>query len=123
MNPAFERTVARNLDRGVASRRSLRLCELVRPQDRDQTEMLLRDLLDSRCNSFDIEARGASPGQAISRWTAWRQPGRGTEPDHALLVAPQTSDTVPRRKACFKLRDGRQSAAWPGGWCMTSTTC
>src|SRR5271169_284172 len=75
MNPAFERTLARTLDRGVAGRRSLRLCELVRPQDRDQTEMLLRDLLDSRCNSFDIEAGGAGSGQSISRWTAWRQPG------------------------------------------------
>jgi two-component system cell cycle sensor histidine kinase/response regulator CckA len=91
MNPAFERI----LNRDVASRRELRLCELVRPQERDKAEMLLRDLLDSRCDSFGVEARGADHGQTISRWTAWRQPGGGSEPNHALLIAEQTSDMVP----------------------------
>jgi PAS domain-containing protein len=62
-NPAFERT----LDRSVASRGSLRLCELVRPQDRDHTESLLRDLLDSRRDSFGIEARGAGHGQTSAK--------------------------------------------------------
>jgi PAS domain S-box-containing protein len=52
MNPAFERT----LDRGVAGRRRLRLCELVHPQERDKTESLLRELLDSRRDSIGIEA-------------------------------------------------------------------
>ena len=91
MNPAFERT----LDRGVASRRSLRLCELVRPQDRDKTELLLRDLLASRRDRMRIEARISGPGQASAKWTAWRQPGVAGEPDHALLIAEQSSDTVP----------------------------
>jgi two-component system cell cycle sensor histidine kinase/response regulator CckA len=86
MNPAFERT----LDRGVASRRSLRLCELVRPQDRDKTELLLRDLLASRCECFGIEARGAGRSQASAKWTAWRQPGCAGEPDHLLLIAEET---------------------------------
>jgi signal transduction histidine kinase len=113
MNPAFERTLAQTMaqtmDCGVASQRSLRLCELVPAQDRDRTELLLRDLLDSRREHFGIEARGAGHGQAIAKWTAWRQPGRGTEPDHALVIAEhmigqqtigeqtiakQTSDTV-----------------------------
>jgi signal transduction histidine kinase len=91
MNPAFERT----LDRGVASRRRLRLCELVRPQDRDKTESLLRDLLDSRRESIGIEAQGAGHGQTSAKWTAWRQPGSAGEPDHALLIAEQAGDTVP----------------------------
>jgi len=115
MNPAFEQTVARTLDRDVAGRRSLRLCELVRPQDRDQTEMLLRDLLDSRCNSFAIEAGGAGPGQAISRWTAWRQPGCGTEPDHALLIAPQTSDTVPAEESLLQTQRWEAVGRLAGG--------
>jgi two-component system cell cycle sensor histidine kinase/response regulator CckA len=91
MNPAFERT----LDRGVASRRSLRLSELVPPQDRDKTEMLLRDLLASRRDSIGIEARGAGPRQANAKWTAWRQPGYAGQPDHALLIAEQPSDAAP----------------------------
>src|ERR1022692_2798047 len=64
MNPAFERT----LDRNVASRRRLRLCELVRPQDRDKTESLLRELLDSRRDSIGIEARVAGHGQTSAKW-------------------------------------------------------
>jgi two-component system, cell cycle sensor histidine kinase and response regulator CckA len=88
MNPAFERA----LDRGVASRRRLRLCELVRPQDRDKTESLLRDLLDSRRDSIAIEARGAGHGQASAKWTAWRQPGCEGEPDHALLMVDRKND-------------------------------
>jgi nitrogen-specific signal transduction histidine kinase len=87
MNPAFRRT----LDRGVASRRSLRLCELVRPQDRDKTELLLRDLLASKRDRISIEVSGAGSGQVTARWNAWRQPGCAGEPDHALLMAEQTS--------------------------------
>jgi signal transduction histidine kinase len=87
MNPAFERTLARISDRGVAGGRLLRLCELVRPEDRDQAELLLRDLLSSQRDSFGLEAPDAGHGQAISKWTAWRQPGCGSEPDHALLIA------------------------------------
>lgn len=83
MNPAFER----RLDRGVAHRRCLRLGELVRPQDRAKTDLLLHDLLESKCDSFAIEIRGAGQGQAMTQWTAWRQPGSGGEADHALLLA------------------------------------
>jgi two-component system cell cycle sensor histidine kinase/response regulator CckA len=94
MNAAFERTVACTLDRDAAGRRSLRLCELVRPQDRDKTESLLRDLLDSRRDHIGIEASISAPGQYNARWTAWRQPGSAGEPDHALLIAGP-GDTLP----------------------------
>jgi two-component system cell cycle sensor histidine kinase/response regulator CckA len=87
MNPAFERA----LDPSVASRRSLRLCELVRPQDREKTELLLSDLLGSRRDRIGIEAGGAGPGQSSAQWTAWRQPGCAGEPDHALIIAEPNS--------------------------------
>jgi two-component system cell cycle sensor histidine kinase/response regulator CckA len=83
MNPAFQRT----LDRGVAHRRCLRLGELVRPQDRAKTDLLLRDLLESKCDSIAIEVRGAGHGQTVAQWTAWRQAGCDGQPDHALLLA------------------------------------
>jgi two-component system, cell cycle sensor histidine kinase and response regulator CckA len=95
MNAAFERTLGRTLDRDTAGRRSLRLCELVRPQDRDKTESLLRDLLDSRRDHIGIEASISGPGQYNAKWTAWRQPGSAGEPDHALLIAGPTGEALP----------------------------
>src|ERR1700680_2756085 len=98
MNPAFEHA----LDRSVASRRSLRLCELVRPQDRDKTELLLRDLLAARRHSIDIDAGGAGHGQASAKWTAWRQPGCDGEPDHVLLIAEHSGNTVPAEESLIQ---------------------
>jgi signal transduction histidine kinase len=93
MNAAFERT----LNRSLASRRRLRLSELVRPQDREKTELLLRDLLnspvaDARRDSIAIEARSRSRGQANAKFTAWRQPGCEGGRDHALLMVEQKPD-------------------------------
>src|SRR5258708_20351088 len=59
MNPAFVRT----LNSGLAGRRSLRLSELVSPQDRDTTESLLPDLLASRRHSIGIHPGGRGPTQ------------------------------------------------------------
>ncbi len=87
MNPAFERALDWELDRDATDRHTLRLCELVSPQNRDKAELLLRDLLEARRESFSIEAAGAGHEQTVSKWTAWRQPGCGSEPDHALLIA------------------------------------
>ena len=89
MNPAFEQA----LDRSVASRRSLRLGELVSPQDRGSTELLLSELLARRRDTISVNARGAGFGQAIAKWTAWRQPGPPGEPDHALFIAEPGSDS------------------------------
>ena len=91
MNPAFERS----LDRSVARRGSLRLTELVSPRERDKTDVLLRDLLDSRLDTFAIEARGAGQGQISAHWTAWRQPGCAGEPDHALFFAEKAHNQPP----------------------------
>jgi two-component system cell cycle sensor histidine kinase/response regulator CckA len=90
MNPPFERA----LDCSVAGRQCLRICELVRPEDRDRTELLLRELLDSRRDHISIQARGSGHAQATAKWTAWRQPGNTGEPDHALLIAEQHDDTA-----------------------------
>jgi signal transduction histidine kinase len=91
MNPAF----ARSLDRSVASRQSLWLCELVPPQERERTDLLLRELLASKRDSIHIEAGGAGHDQASAQWIAWRQPGSSDEPDHALLIAHQPRDKSP----------------------------
>jgi two-component system, cell cycle sensor histidine kinase and response regulator CckA len=95
MNAAFERT----LDRRAASCRSLRLCEMVRPQDRDQTELQLRDLFDSRCDSIGLESKAAGSVATRAKWTVWRQAGCGADPAHALLlaepVAEQSNDAPP----------------------------
>src|SRR6267154_958498 len=98
MNPAFGRT----LDRHLASRQSLSVCDLVRPEERDNTEYLLRELLDCRRDSILIEARGSGPGQLSARWTAWREPGSGAEPDHALLIAERCSDAVPSEETLIQ---------------------
>jgi two-component system, cell cycle sensor histidine kinase and response regulator CckA len=111
MNPAFEHA----LDRSVASRRSLRLCELVRPQDRDKTELLLRDLLAARRDSIDIDAGGAGHGQASAKWTAWRQPGCDGEPDHVLLIAEHSGNTVPAEESLIQTQRWEAVGRLTGG--------
>ena len=82
MNPAFER----RLNRGEGSRSSLRFCELVRPQDRAKTDLLLRDVLDSRRDAIGVEATSTKDGEPSAKWIAWRQAGRSGEPDQVLLI-------------------------------------
>ena len=91
MNPAFER----GLDRGIAGRRCLRLCELVPPQARDKVDQLLCELLASQRESITMEVRSAGPGQPSTHWTAWRQPGCVGETDHALLIVDQPREAAP----------------------------
>jgi signal transduction histidine kinase len=89
MNPAFRR----GLDHAVANRRSLRLCELVQPHERDNTESLLRDLFASRRDCVGIQASHVG-----AMWTAWRQTGGPGEPDHALLIG-ECSDRSPAEES------------------------
>jgi two-component system, cell cycle sensor histidine kinase and response regulator CckA len=116
MNPAFERT----LDHDFARRRRLRLCELVRSQDRDKTESLLRELFDSQHDSIGIEARVAGHEQTSAKWTAWRQPGCAGEPDHALLIAEQnsaeqSSGTVPEEESLIQAQRWEAVGRLTGG--------
>ncbi len=98
MNPAFERA----LDRSVAGRRSLRIGELVRPQDRDKTELLLHDLFDRQLDRISIEAHGPGHVPWSAKWTAWLQPGCAGEPDHALLIAEPPSPPAPVEEALLQ---------------------
>ncbi|MCU1300411.1 MAG: domain S-box protein [Candidatus Sulfotelmatobacter sp.] len=88
-NTAFEQAVDLNL----ASRRSLRFCEMVPSEDREATSLLLQELFDCSRDCIRIKARTLGR-EAGGNWIAWRQPGGGAEPDHALLIAEQLRDTA-----------------------------
>jgi two-component system, cell cycle sensor histidine kinase and response regulator CckA len=111
MNPAFERT----LDCDVASRHSLRFCDLIPPPDRDKAEMQLRDLLHSRRDRLFLEAGGAGHGRATAKWTAWREPGSAGEPDYALLIAEPTGDTVPAEESLLQTQRWEALGRLAGG--------
>jgi two-component system, cell cycle sensor histidine kinase and response regulator CckA len=81
-NAAFEA-----LDPELSSRKSLRLYDLVSPQDRDATESLLCELLDSTRDTFHLAGRNRASGPAVTNWTAWRLARSGDEPAHALVIA------------------------------------
>jgi PAS domain S-box-containing protein len=86
MNPAFERT----LDPALR-RQGLRLGELLRPPDRERTELLLRDLLNAKRDSFAVPAGGAQRGVG---WTAWRHSDGESGEDHVLLIAQPAEEHV-----------------------------
>lgn len=88
MNPAFEQT----LDSAIDRRSLLRLRELVHPEEREKTDLLLRDLINAKRNAFRIEAENPGAPQPGAKWTAWRQAGLAGEPGYALLVAQPTTE-------------------------------
>jgi len=112
MNSAF----AQALKAGLADQRALRLSDLVEPDDREVTESLLHNLLDCTCDSIRLAGRNtAKDGQAgcaVTNWLAWRLPGPGQEPNHALLIANPTTIALPTKKACYRLKDGRPWVGW-----------
>jgi signal transduction histidine kinase len=87
MNSAFRRTYSSG-----AGKQSLRLDELVRPEDWNRTEALLSDLFTSGREYFAVELEGASPAKPKLKWTAWRQAGGSAVHDHALIIAEQTGN-------------------------------
>jgi two-component system cell cycle sensor histidine kinase/response regulator CckA len=101
-NAAFEA-----LDPDLSSRKSLRLCDLVSPQDRDATESLLCELLDSTRDSFHLAGRNRASGPVVTNWTAWRLARSGDEPAHALVIA-ERRDTAAGEETV--LQDGRWEA-------------
>lgn len=88
MNPAFEQT----LDPAVDSRSLLHFRDLVHPQEREKTDLLLRDLINAKRDAFRIEAENAGAAQPGAKWTAWRQAGLAGEPGYGLLIAPATTE-------------------------------
>jgi hypothetical protein len=103
MNPACECQLDRDLPKG----RSLWLFELVRPRDQHKTELLLRDLIDAKRDSIHIEGK--------ADWTAWRLPGRGGEPDHALLIAERSVDIVPAEESLLQAQRWEAVGRLAGG--------
>lgn len=62
-----------------------------------------------------IKVRGAGHGQASAQWTAWRQPGRGGEPDHALLIAEPSVGAVPAEESLLQAQRWEAVGRLAGG--------
>jgi signal transduction histidine kinase len=110
MNSAFRR----NYNSG-AGKHSLRLDELVRAEDRDRTESLLRDLFTSACDQFAVEVEGTYPGNAKLKWTVWRQPGDSGEADHALLMGERIVEAAPQGESLLQTQRWQAVGRLTGG--------
>jgi two-component system, cell cycle sensor histidine kinase and response regulator CckA len=108
-NTAFEA-----LDPDLSSRKSLRLYDLVSPQDRDATESLLCELLDSTRDSFHLVGRNKASGPAVTNWTAWRLARSADEPVHALVIA-ETRDAASREETVLQDRRWEAVGRMAGG--------
>ena len=85
MNSAFERSLYSSL----ADKDSLRVCDLVAPEERSVTAELFQDLLASNRDSIRLVGRD----EMKMSWTAWRLPHSG-EPAHALLLGEPNCNPV-----------------------------
>jgi signal transduction histidine kinase len=115
MNSAF----AQALKAGLADQRALRLSDLVEPDDREVTESLLHNLLDCTCDSIRLAGRNtAKNGQAgrpVTNWIAWRLPGAGEEPNHALLIAEPDRDGSPLEEGLLQAQRWEAAGRMAGG--------
>jgi len=82
-NPAFEQIV------GVTSPAvlSLRLADLLDPDDRRETERLVAALVEGKRDSFQIQSKTAGRDRRSVRWTAWKVQGVHGGPDCVLAMA------------------------------------
>jgi two-component system, cell cycle sensor histidine kinase and response regulator CckA len=83
LNPALERLLG--CDPRLA--RSLRLADLVPPEERAECERLLGELFAGKRESFQIASHTRSANSRPLRWTAWRVRGKNSRPDYALAIA------------------------------------
>jgi len=83
LNPALERLLG--CDPSLA--RSLWLIDLIPPEDRAESERLLRELFAGERDSFQFGSKARSGHGRALRWTAWRVQGVNGEPDYALALA------------------------------------
>jgi signal transduction histidine kinase len=115
MNSAF----AQALQAGFADQRALRLSDLVAPDDREATESLLHNLLDCTCDSIRLAGRNTAKngqaGLAVTNWMAWRLPGCGEEPNHALLIAETKLDSAPLEEGLLQAQRWEAVGRLPGG--------
>jgi two-component system, cell cycle sensor histidine kinase and response regulator CckA len=115
MNSAF----AQALQAGLAGQRGLRLSDLVAPDDREAAESLLHHLLDCTCDTIRLAGRNAAKngpaGRAVTNWMAWRLPGSGEEPNHALLIAEPDRDSSPHEEGWLQAQRGEAVGRLAGG--------
>ena len=113
MNPAFERT----LDRGVASRRWLRLGELVRPQDRRKNGVAAArtpSIADVRASASKPEVRAmGKPARKPDRMA--RYPAGAGEAIDALLMAERAHDAVPAEESLIQTQRWEAIGRLTGG--------
>ena len=115
MNSAF----AQALQAGLADQRALRLSDLVAPDDREATESLLHNLLDCTGDSIRLAGRNTAKngqgGLAVTNWVAWRLPGSGEEPNHALLIAEPDRDSAPLEEGLLQAQRWEAVGRLAGG--------
>jgi two-component system cell cycle sensor histidine kinase/response regulator CckA len=88
-NPAMEQML------GDDAKRPLHIGDLIHPEDRHETEKLLREMLAGERGSFQIEKRIlSSNGSSVPvRWTAWRVPASAGKPVYGLIMAEPVTES------------------------------
>lgn len=82
MNAAFERVIG-----CVAGKApTLRLSDLVSPQDRDQIDRLIQELISTGRDSFGFEGAGVLTGERCTHWTVWRASAEQGGSDRFLIL-------------------------------------
>jgi two-component system, cell cycle sensor histidine kinase and response regulator CckA len=104
LNPALERM----LGGPPKTAGVLRFADLVQPQDRAQSERLLRELFEGERESFQIDSKPRAGPDRPLRWTAWRVSGANGAPDYALALA---ADAPPDRELEQRLRQAERLEA------------
>ena len=111
MNPAFEHLLRARL----GDKRSLRLYDLIPPQDHCDIEPLMRDLLDASRDSIRLQIKSAAHGLANTNWTGWRLAGGAGEPGHALLIAEPNGGTAPGEESLLQAQRWEAVGRLAGG--------
>jgi two-component system, cell cycle sensor histidine kinase and response regulator CckA len=79
MNAAFKHRLA-----GLTTPACLR--DMVRREEGDEADFLLRELIECRRDTIQLAVRGAE-GQETANWIAWRQTGIGGESEFIVIAA------------------------------------
>jgi signal transduction histidine kinase len=85
INPALEKMLGGRW--GVAP--SVRFCDLIHPQKRDEGERLFRELFERKRDSFQLDSHTAGANTGL-RLTAWLVLGTNGNSDYALALAEST---------------------------------
>ncbi len=87
LNPALVRMLGARAKAG----RSVSLLDLIHPENRAESERLLRELFEGDRDSFQLDSSSPTPTGSDLRWTAWRVCGANGQPDFALAMAHDNS--------------------------------